>query len=155
MELHFIHMFKQEGVSLQTIRKAAKMAAHQFQQPYPFTLRRFDTDGETIFATLCHAERRRTKIEDLKHGQYVFENICRPFFKKLEYHQDDAIRFWPLNRSGHVVLDPQRHFGKPIDSPTGVPTRGAIPRRQGRRRSDDRRGLVRRPICGSCYGGQI
>ena len=38
MELHFVRMFKEAGVSLQTIRKAAKTAAHQFQQPYPFTL---------------------------------------------------------------------------------------------------------------------
>jgi uncharacterized protein (DUF433 family) len=122
MELHFVRMFRESGVSLQTIRQAARTAAHQFQRPYPFTLHRFDTDGRDIFATLRQSEKRRKLIEDLKHGQYVFENIVRPFFKKLEYRQDDAIRFWPLSRTGRVVLDPQRHFGKPIDDPTGVPT---------------------------------
>lgn len=122
MELHFVRMFREEGVSLQTIRRAAKTAAHQFQCPYPFTVHRFDTDGRTIFATLLQAEQKDSLIEDLKRGQYVFETIIRPFFKKLEYHQDDAIRFWPLSQTGRVVLDPQRHFGKPIDAPTGVPT---------------------------------
>ncbi len=103
--------------------QAAKTAAGQFEQPYPFTFHRFDTDGRDIFATLGRAETRRKLIQDLKHGQFVFETICRPFFKKLEYDQDNAIRFWPLNKNGRVVLDPQRHFGKPIDAATGVPTK--------------------------------
>ena len=115
MELHFVQMFRGEGVSLQTIRSAAKTAGRQFNCPHPFTLHRFDTDGRDIFATLLHSEKRKALIEDLKHGQYVFDSIVRPFFKKLEYNQDDAIRFWPLNKTGRVVLDPQRHFGKPIE----------------------------------------
>ena len=123
MELHFVQMFKEAGVSLQTIRRAARMAARQFQCPHPFTIHRFDTDGRDIFATMLHSEKRKPLIEDLKHGQYVFNNIVKPFFKKLEYHKDDAIRFWPLNRTGRVVLDPKRHFGKPIDATTGVPTK--------------------------------
>jgi uncharacterized protein (DUF433 family) len=123
MELHFVQMFREQGVSLQTIRRSAKMAADHFKCSHPFTVHRFDTDGGRIFATLINKEKKQRLVEDLKHGQYVFENIVRPFFKKLEYHQDDAIRFWPLTRSGRVVLDPQRHFGKPIDFLTGVPTR--------------------------------
>ncbi len=110
-------------------RKAAKTAARKYERPYPFTLHRFDTDGRTIFATLSQGEKRQRMVEDLAYGQFVFEKICRPFFKKLDYRQDDPkdnqdnpIRFWPLNKNGRVVLDPQRHFGKPIDAPTGVPT---------------------------------
>ena len=122
MELQFVQMFKEAGVSFQTIRSAAKTAAQQFGCPYPFTVHRFDTDGRTIFATLIKAERKEALVEDLKHGQYVFDSIIRPFFKKLEYRQDEAIRFWPLSQRGRVVLDPQRQFGKPIDAPTGVPT---------------------------------
>ena len=123
MELHFVQMFRVAGVSLQTIRRAAKTAARQFQCSHPFTLHRFDTDGRDIFATLILGEKSKSLIEDLKHGQFVFETIVRPFFKKLEYRQDDAIRFWPMNRTGRVVLDPERHFGKPIDASTGVPTK--------------------------------
>jgi len=122
MELHFVHMFRQAGVSLQTIRMAAKTAAKHFGCQHPFTVHRFDTDGRTIFATLIQSERKKALVEDLKHGQLVFDDIIRPFFKKLEYHKDDAIRFWPLGSTRRVVLDPLRHFGKPIDAPTGVPT---------------------------------
>ncbi|NLX95553.1 MAG: DUF433 domain-containing protein [Rhodopirellula sp.] len=121
MELHFIKLFRDQGVSLPTIRRAAKTAAAQFGTMHPFAVHRFDTDGRTVFATLLSEEKDTAIVEDLKHGQYVFDGIMRPFFKHIEYGQDEAIRFWPQGMSGRVVLDPERQFGKPIDSRTGVP----------------------------------
>jgi uncharacterized protein (DUF433 family) len=124
MELHFINMFRSQGVSLQTIRKAAAAASSKFHADYPFAVRRFDTDGRTIFATLIKDAGNEDVVEDLKKGQYVFDQIMRPFFRRLEYRgADEALRYWPLDIKGRVVLDPERQFGKPIDSETGVPTR--------------------------------
>lgn len=123
MELHFIKMFRDEGVSLQAIRKAATAAAAQFHTDYPFAVKRFDTDGKTIFATLVRKEKSEEMIQDLRRGQYVFTNIVRPFFRKLDYDTADISRYWPLSKNGRVVLDPQRQFGQPIDHETGVPTR--------------------------------
>ncbi len=122
MELHFVKLFRDEGVGLDTIRRAAKTAAKQFGTAFPFAVHRFDTDGRTVFATLLDGEKQTAVIEDLKHGQYVFDTIVRPFFKKLEYGHDAAIRFWPLGAADRVVLDPARQFGKPIDHETAVPT---------------------------------
>lgn len=123
MELHFVKMFRDEGVSLQTIRKAAKAAAVRFAADYPFAVKRFDTDGRTVFATLVQEEQDRVVMEDLKHGQYVFDQIVRPFFRKIEYRgAHEAMRYWPRGTSGGVVLDPARKFGKPIDAETGIPT---------------------------------
>ena len=48
MELHFVQMFKEAGVSLPTIRRAAKTASQQFGCPHPFTVHRFDTDGQQV-----------------------------------------------------------------------------------------------------------
>ena len=121
IELHFVKMFRDAGVSLQTIRRAAKMAAKQFGTNHPFAVHRFDTDGRTIFATLQSTERDEAILKDLENGQYAFDKILRPFFKKLEYEQEDVVRYWPLETTGRIVLDPLRRFGKPIDSPTTVP----------------------------------
>ncbi|HUY91078.1 MAG TPA: MerR family transcriptional regulator [Pirellulales bacterium] len=124
MELHFIKMFRSEGVPLQTIRKASKAAAERFSTTYPFSVKRFDTDGRTIFATMIREERGKVVIEDLKKGQYVFDEIVKPFFKKLEFRgTQDVVRFWPLEKKGRVVLDPKRKFGKPIDAESGIPTK--------------------------------
>jgi uncharacterized protein (DUF433 family)/DNA-binding transcriptional MerR regulator len=122
MELHFVKMFREAGVSLQVIRRAAKTAARKFETRYPFAVHRFDTDGQTVFATLIDQERDSSLIQDLRQGQYVFDTIVRPFFKKLEYDKNEAVRFWPRDTDGRVVLDPRRRFGKPIDAQTGVPT---------------------------------
>lgn len=124
MEIHFIQMFRSEGVSFQAIRKASQAAAQRFNTAYPFTFKRFDTDGKTIFATLIKERPRNVLIEDLQRGQYVFESIVRPFFRKLEYRGDSerVACYWPRTKRGRVVLDPKRRFGKPIDAKTGIST---------------------------------
>lgn len=124
MELHFINMFRSEGVSLRTIRAAATAVSRRFHADYPFAVGRFDTDGRTIFATLIKNAANEEVVEDLKKGQYVFKQIMRPFFRRLEYRgAEEALRYWPLDTKGRVVLDPRRHFGKPIDAETGIPTK--------------------------------
>jgi len=125
MEIHFIQMFRSEGVEFQTIRKASEAAARKFNAKYPFSVKRFDTDGKTVFATLKAQETKGVLVEDLERGQYVLRAIVRPFFRKLEYGKSDqqVIRFWPLFKRGRIVLDPTRRFGQPIDAETGVSTR--------------------------------
>lgn len=49
VELLFIRMFRDHGVSWSTIRRASERAAEQFGTPCPFAVRRFDTDGNRIF----------------------------------------------------------------------------------------------------------
>ncbi|MBC8352587.1 MAG: DUF433 domain-containing protein [Planctomycetes bacterium] len=124
MELLFIRQFRHEEVSLQTIRTAAVVASRKFKTDYPFAVKKFDTDGKTIFGTLVKQVKdgEQEVIEDLQHGQYVFKQIVKPFFRKLEYGEQEALRYWPLFKKGRVVLDPERQFGQPIDAVTGVPT---------------------------------
>lgn len=123
MELHFIKMFRDEGVTLETIRIASERAAARYHSACPFSVKRFDTDGTAIFATLQQESTGKEILEDIARGQYVFEKIMRPFFRKLEYGKNfDLVRFWPLSKTGRIVLDPARKFGKPIDYETGMPT---------------------------------
>jgi uncharacterized protein (DUF433 family) len=128
MELHFIKLFRDEGVSLPTIRRASRAAANLFKTDYPFSVKRFDTDGRTIFATLKKKTRSPAVVEDLAKGQFVFETIMRHFFRKLEYSgaTEGVTRFWPLMKKGRVVIDPSRKFGKPIDAKSGVPTSAIV-----------------------------
>jgi len=127
MELYFIKMFRDQGVSLPTIRIASERAAARFHASCPFSVKRFDTDGTSIFATLERETSDKALLEDIAKGQYCFEKILRPFFKKIEYGKNfDLLRFWPLSKAGRVVLDPVRKFGKPIDFETGVPTQAIV-----------------------------
>jgi uncharacterized protein (DUF433 family) len=123
VELLLVKLFREEGVSMQVIRRAAEEAARRFDTPYPFAVKRFDTDGHRIFVTLQEESLEERSVVELGKGQHVFDEVVRPFFHKLEYQDGgDALRYWPRDREGRVVLDPQRSFGKPIDAETGVPT---------------------------------
>jgi uncharacterized protein (DUF433 family) len=124
VELLFVRLFREEGVRMPVIRRAAEEAARRFDTPYPFAVKRFDTDGDRIFSTLQEEPREERVVTELGKKQLVFDTVVRPFFRKLEYRDSgDALRYWPMDREGRVVLDPQRSFGKPIDAETGVPTR--------------------------------
>lgn len=124
VELLFVKLFREQGVPMVIIREAAVEAARRFDTPYPFAVKRFDTDGQRIFATLREESQEERGIVELGKGRYVFDAVVRPFFRKLEYQDSgDALRYWPRDREGRVVIDPQRAFGKPIDAETGVPTR--------------------------------
>jgi uncharacterized protein (DUF433 family) len=124
VELLFVKLFRSAGVSMSVIRRAAEEASGTFGTPYPFAVKRFDTDGRRIFATLQPRSAEERVLVELGKGQSVFEGVVRPFFRKLEYHgEGDALRYWPMEREGRVVLDPERAFGQPIDAETGVPTR--------------------------------
>lgn len=123
IELLFIKLFRTEGVSMPTIRHAASAATQLFDTNYPFAVKRFDTDGKRIFATLTESAGQKRILEELGRGQLVFEEFVRPFFRKLDYLGNaEVLRYWPLGRSRRVVLDPAREFGAPIDARTGVPT---------------------------------
>ena len=127
MELHFVKIFRDEKVPFHTIRRAAIEAAKKFNTDYPFAVKRFDTDGKNIFATLKSQETDQVKIEELRHGQLVFNTLIKPFFKQLDYHGSAEIeRFWPMHKTGRVVLDPARKFGRPIDNETGISTEALV-----------------------------
>src|ERR1035441_6383317 len=48
IEIQFVHAFRQEGVSWNTIRDAALKAEHLTGGDHPFASRQFVTDGRTI-----------------------------------------------------------------------------------------------------------
>lgn len=128
MELCMIGRFRAEGVSFQTIRRASEAASRRFNTRYPLSAKRFDTDGKSVFATLSNDPPGDVTIEDLAKGQLVFQQIIRPFFRKLEYAADGdrVARYWPQRKEGRVVLDPLRRFGKPIDAASGVATSAIV-----------------------------
>ncbi|MEH6500658.1 MAG: DUF433 domain-containing protein [Pseudoalteromonas distincta] len=123
LEVRFVHAFRQHGVSLQAIRSAAGHAREWFDQPYPFTCRRFQTDGRSVFAIVLE-ETGDESLIDLVKRQYAFQQIIsESLYAGIDYDSDGgAQRWYPLKRSKTVVLDPARRFGKPILAKSGIDT---------------------------------
>ncbi|NWB98951.1 DUF433 domain-containing protein [Pseudomonas gingeri] len=123
LEIRFVHAFRQLGVSLQAIRSASRQAREMLEQPYPFTCKRFQTDGRSIFATVLD-ETGDESLLDLIKRQWAFKQVIKPsLYEGIDYTGEDAaMRWYPLKRSKAIVLDPARNFGKPILSATGIDT---------------------------------
>ncbi|SFH44068.1 helix-turn-helix domain-containing protein [Pseudomonas sp. NFACC45] len=123
LEIRFVHAFRKHGVSLQAIRSASRQAREIFDQRYPFTCKRFQTDGRSIFATVFD-ETGDEAILDLAKRQYAFRQVIGPsLYEGIDYTGEGrAQRWYPVKRSKAIVLDPNRNFGKPVLSSTGVDT---------------------------------
>ena len=122
LEIRFVYAFRQHGVPLQAIRAAAENARDMFDQPYPFTCKRFQTDGRSVFATVD--DEGNENLVDLVKKQNVFNKVIKPsLYTGIEYDTDEnnALRWYP-SKSKKVVLDPQYSFGRPIATDTGIAT---------------------------------
>ncbi len=115
LEVRFVQAFRKYGVSLQTIRLASQQARQMFDHSYPFTCKRFQTDGRSIFAAALE-ETGETQLLDLAKRQYTFAKIIEPsLYRGIEFgHNELASRWYPVARSKAIVLDPAIAFGKPI-----------------------------------------
>lgn len=126
IELYLVIRFRQEGVSMRTIRENARIAADRYHAKHPFAVRRFHVNGRALIEETEQQvpnQAPRRLYEDLQKSQLVLDQVAESFFRNLEYDDDLASRYWPLGQGRSVVLDPTRSFGKPIDAKTGVPTR--------------------------------
>ncbi|WP_028751384.1 hypothetical protein [Rhizobium leucaenae] len=121
IELRFVKEFLDAGVGLLAIRNCLDFARTCANDERPFSTRRFQTDGRTIF--LQSIERSaEPKLLDLKRRQYVFQQVVERTFKELDIEDDAVARWRPFNGKQSIVIDPGRAFGQPVASQSGVPT---------------------------------
>lgn len=120
MELRFVHLFLEQGLSLHAIRRAIERAVDLFGVERPLSTKRFRTDGRTIFLEVA-GEMDEPLLFDLKRDQYLFHRMVAPSFKDIDFEAGLPARWWPVSERKGIVLDPKRCFGKPILAEYGVP----------------------------------
>lgn len=121
IELRVIKSFIDAGLSIITVRHCLEYAREYANDDRPFSTRRFQTDGRTIFLESL----RRTgedELLDLKDRQYVIKRVIARTFKDLDLSDDVVTRWRPFEGKQSIVIDPLRAFGQPIASNYGVPT---------------------------------
>lgn len=121
IELRFVAAFIDAGLGLQTIRSCLEFARECVKDERPFSTRRFQTDGRTIFLDSLRRS-GEAEVLDLKQKQYVFRQVIERSFKDLDIENDLVSRWRPFHGKKSIVIDPTRAFGQPIVSRYGVPT---------------------------------
>ena len=123
IELRFVHAFRNEGVSIQVIRRTLEVARERLSAPYPFTRKKFRTDGKRIFMEVIE-ETGDESLVDVEKQQNVIQRVIGPSLRdgvELDM-QGEAARWFPLKNSKAIVFDPARKFGQPILAEYDVPT---------------------------------
>ncbi|WP_246666007.1 hypothetical protein [Aquamicrobium sp. LC103] len=121
IELRFVKAFIDAGVGLLAIRNCLEYARKCVEDERPFSTRRFETDGRTIFLESIE-KAGESKLIDLKKRQYVFKQVIERTFKDLDIEDDTVVSWRPFHGKRSIVIDPNRAFGQPIASDFGVPT---------------------------------
>ena len=123
IELRFVRTFVKHGVPLNLIRHTIDELHERLGKDYPFTSTTFKTDGARIFMELVDDSGDAALVDVVKR-QNVIRRVIAPSLRDgIELNVDDhATRWYPLKGSRAVVFDPQRSFGQPILTDSGVPT---------------------------------
>jgi uncharacterized protein (DUF433 family) len=121
IELLVIRSFIDHGLSIATVRNCLDYARECADDPRPFSTRRFQTDGRSIY---LESLRRSGEAEvlDLKNKQYVIKKLIDRTFRDLDLSDDIVTRWRPFDGKQSIVIDPERAFGQPIAAKYGVPT---------------------------------
>ncbi len=128
IEVRFIQHFRRQGVSLQSIRAAAKAARRELEISHPFAASHmeFVTDRKRIF--LHTAEKTGDeRLLDIVRGQYAMYEVMEKLLAKgLTFDPDTLLaeRWYPdKGNYPKIVLDPHIAFGQSTVEPFGVPTK--------------------------------
>lgn len=124
VEIRFLDAFLQYGVSWKSIRIASQRAKELLGLSYPFSSKKFATDGHTILAQFV-TDVGDAMLIDLVRNQYELQKLIDTYLiGQIDWDErDHPTRWWPLQGSRRIVIDPQRAFGAPIVAAEGVPTR--------------------------------
>jgi uncharacterized protein (DUF433 family) len=121
IEARMVGNLRKLGIGLPTIRICLQTAAAVANDDHPFSSTGFRTDGQRPFLERIGDEGQHDVL-DLKTGQHNFAKIVEKSFLDLDFDDEKATR-WFLSKKRTIVADPERSFGQPITTDTGVPTR--------------------------------
>lgn len=130
MELRVVKALIDEGVSLQHVRSASRIAADLFHTGHPFASKRVYTDGQRIFSTLSQDSVGSDLIELSKDRQFqvIFGRVLAPFLNEIDFDPQTSLAhtWWPKGRNVPIVLNPRIAFGAPTIQGTRIRTSAVV-----------------------------
>jgi len=120
MEIKAIQILS-KCMSLQEIRKARKILVHRLNTDYPFSSRKFYTDGKKFLL--------KENCEDIFTNQYNNKNLIEQSLQNIEFGEDsEPTKWWIMGKNKGILLDPMRYFGQPIMAEFGITTKALYER---------------------------
>ena len=116
IEMYVFYTFKENGVKTKNILEAHNILSKQFQTPYPFAQEDYYISGKNIYVSS-----KDQIVSADKKLQFVSSEALIPYSKKINFGNDKlAHKFFPLETSKNIVVDPKHQFGQPTISGTNI-----------------------------------
>lgn len=122
IEVRFVDYFRTAGISWKMLREVGSEAAEMVGSTHPFSTQQFKTNGRKIFRELGGAKGKKAILDVLSKQHAIATVVAPSLYEGLEYYNDNPARWFPVDRSKRVVIDPAVAFGQPSLNPEGVPT---------------------------------
>jgi len=121
IDLLFVKQFLDRGLSLQKLRKALGEATEILDTSH-FARRTFFTDGRNVYVQV--KEDGDAILELLSGGQWVIAPVIRQIAQRIEFDKPSGLarRWYPMEGSRLIVLDPLMSFGRPAIAGRGIAT---------------------------------
>ena len=118
IEFYTFFKLRELGVTASEIKKAHGILEKDLRTKYPFALSGIKTDGKKVWY-----ETLETLIKVDGKKQFAIREFIVEFLHKIDFGKDNlAQRFYPLNNSKLVVVDPKHQFGQPTISGRNITT---------------------------------
>ena len=118
IEFYTFFKLRELGVKAVEIKKAHILLAKELKTKNPFALSGIKTDGKMVWY-----ERLGDLIRVDGKNQYVIKEFIEEFLHRIEFGEDNlAKRFYPVDNSKLVVVDPKHQFGQPTISGRNITT---------------------------------
>ncbi len=123
LEVRIANELRRHGFGWKTILEVQKLGQESWKTDSPFALRRLRTDGRKLFAEAAGQSGKRGLLFRVGSGQLEFEQVISPTLWDVVDFTDDGepLRWWPLGRDAHIVVDPATGFGRPVVDQGQVP----------------------------------
>ncbi len=115
IEFYTFYQLRSKGLSSQKIQKLYLQLSKELGTNHPFA-RTIHTDGKSVwYEALGELIKADGKFQlDLKH-------ILEPFLDKIEFGSNGlAEKYYPLDNSKNIVVDPNHQFGAPTITGTNI-----------------------------------
>jgi uncharacterized protein (DUF433 family) len=126
LTLRLVRAFRDKGLGLPTIRRAAQIAAEHYDLANPFITKAFRSDGVSVFLDLQRRgdlAREEGPFVNALTGQHEFRSVVEPsLFADVVFLGDYPSEWFPQGKQRAVVIRPDRVLGAPHVAGTGVRT---------------------------------
>lgn len=125
IEFYTFYRLRDQGISANEIKKFHSNLERDLDTKYPFASIRISTHDKSTLK-----DNQKNKIWYEYNGflmkgagrkQPSFKKFIEPFLKRIEFDNEKiAKRYFPLNKSKYVVVDPSHQFGQPTIEGTNI-----------------------------------